>query len=292
MSLGRGLGALLTPTSPAGTVQTVAKNPSMPLSKNGVWEVPLTQLTPSADQPRKHFHPQELEELAESIRQHGVLEPILVAERPDGGFEIIAGERRYRAAKIAGLTTMPVVIKKLSPEVRLEVALIENIQRSDLNPIEEAFAYQRLIGEFDLTQQQVAEKVGKSRPVIANTIRLLDLPAPVQNALVARKISMSQARTLLALATAEEQLALLASMLGEKITVRELEQKVALRQQAAQPFRPNDAAKLYLEGKLRSALGAKVMIHDKGEKGDIIIKFHSKEELKDLVKKIIPDEEL
>lgn len=251
-----------------------------------VWEAPLTSIKPDENQPRKHFKPEELQELADSIKIHGVLEPLLVSEIADGRYQIIAGERRFRASKIAGLATVPVIVKKLAPEAKLEVALIENIQRADLNPLEEAFAYKRLMDEFNLTQQQVAEKVGKSRPAVANAVRLLDLPAPIQTALVEGKINMSQARTLLTLEKEADQLGMLASMLGEKISVRELEQKVALHQGITAPQERRDPNIAFLEGELRSALGAKVTISNKGEKGTITISYHSKEELTDLVKKI------
>jgi ParB family chromosome partitioning protein len=281
MSLGRGLSALITPSAP-----TIAKQTPTASADGKIWEIPLTNLKPSLNQPRKFFKPDELQELADSIKQYGVLEPLLVEEKTDGGYEIIAGERRYRASKLAGLTTVPVIVKKLAPVAKLEVALIENIQRADLNPLEEAFAYRRLMEEFGLTQQQVAEKVGKSRPVIANAVRLLDLPNPVQTALIEGKINMTQARTLLALEKPEDQLSMLGSMLGEKITVRELEQKVALHQGGSLAPERRDPNVTYLEGQLRTTLGAKVTISNKGEKGTITISYHSKEELGDLVKKI------
>lgn len=280
MSLGRGLGALL-PSSSAGT-----KTANIPRTDAPVWEVPLTKIKADANQPRKYFKPDELQELAESIKIHGILEPLLVSELPDGNYEIIAGERRFRAAKIVGLPTVPVIVKKLPAEAKLEVALIENVQRADLNALEEAFAYKRLMDEFGLTQQQVAEKVSKSRPVIANAVRLLELPMPIQNALVEGKINMSQARTLLALEKSADQLSMLASMLGEKISVRELEQKVALHQGITSPAERRDPNISFLESQLRSTLGAKVVISNKGEKGTITISYHSKEELGDLVKKI------
>ncbi len=280
MSLGRGLGALL-PSTPAPI-----KPASVPRADAPVWEVPLTKLRADANQPRKFFKPEELQELADSIKVHGVLEPLIVGELADGNFEIIAGERRFRAAKLAQLATVPVIVKKLAPEAKLEVALIENIQRADLNPLEEAFAYKRLMDEFGLTQQQVATKVSKSRPVIANAVRLLELPKEIQNALVEGKINMSQARTLLALDKNEDRLSMLASMLGEKISVRELEQKVALHQGVSTPSERRDPNLVYLEDQIRSVLGAKVVISNKGEKGTITISYHSKEELHDLVKKI------
>jgi len=283
MSLGRGLGALIS--------STTQKN-SLPKKTQGIipgekiWQVPLAAVHPSINQPRKHFKPEELQELAESIKQHGILQPLLVNEKTDGSYELIAGERRFRASKIVGLTTVPVVIKKIEGQEKLEVALIENIQRQDLNPLEEAFAYKRLIEEFGLTQQEVAEKVGKSRSAVANIVRLLDLPNAIQTALVEGKISMSQGRTLLSLEKEEEQLNMLSSMLGQKITVRELEKEVSKVHLHKNPVR-KDANTVYLEDKLRSVLGAKVSISQKGEEGSITISFYSQEELTDLIKKII-----
>lgn len=283
MSLGRGLGALISSTKKDSVIPQQSANVS---TGEKVWMVPVTTIKPSVNQPRKHFKPEELQELADSIKQHGVLQPLLVTEKTDGNYELIAGERRYRAAKIAGLTTVPVIIKKIEAQQKLEIALIENIQRQDLNALEEAFAYKRLIEEFGLTQEEVAQKVGKSRPAVANTIRLLDLPNAIQTALVEGKISMSQGRTLLSLETEQQQLDMLGSMLGKKITVRELEQEVSKTHLHKNPGR-KDANTVYLEDKMRAVLGAKVSISQKGEQGSITITFHSKQELGDLIKKII-----
>lgn len=284
MSLGRGLGALISSTTKKDSV--VLQQSANISAGEKVWMVPITAIKPSVNQPRKHFKPEELQELAESIKQHGILQPLLVTEKTDGNYELIAGERRYRASKIAGLSTVPVMIKKIEAQEKLEIALIENIQRQDLNALEEAFAYKRLMEEFGLTQEEVAEKVGKSRPTVANTVRLLDLPNAIQTALVEGKISMSQGRTLLSLETEQQQLDMLGSMLGKKITVRELEQEVNKTHLHKNPGR-KDANTVYLEDKMRSVLGAKVSISQKGEQGSITITFHSKQELGDLIKKII-----
>jgi ParB family chromosome partitioning protein len=208
-----------------------------------------------------------------------------VSELPDGGYQLIAGERRWQAAQMAHIATVPVIVKKLADEQRLEVALIENIQRQDLNALEEGFAYKRLIEEFGLTQEQVADKVGKSRPAIANMIRLLNLPEEVQNALVTGKISTGQARSLLTLDDKKQQLDMLASMLGEKMTVREVEKQV---QKTATPAKlaRRDPNLLYVEEQLRSALGTKVTVNGKDDKGAVVINYYSKDELKELIKKI------
>lgn len=284
MSLGKGLGALIAPSS-SRKKTTYATGEALHNNER-VWLVPVTEIKPNHQQPRREFNQVELEELASSIKEHGVLQPLLVAEHDDGGYEIIAGERRWRASQLAGLTVVPVMVKALPDQQRLEVALIENIQRADLNPLEEAFAYQRLIEEFGLTQQQVAERVGKSRPAIANTIRLLDLPEAVRQALVAGTINTGQARALLSLNTDEERLQMLSSLRGEKITVRELERTVAAKLQH-RPRGRRDPNLLYLEEQLRSTLGTKVNFTQKGEQGTITIYYYSNEERTEIIKKIV-----
>lgn len=280
MSLGRGLGALITPTT---------KNNSSSQAENEgkVWFIPVSKITPDPKQPRKQFKPEELDHLAASIKEHGVLQPLLVVEKTDGGYELVAGERRWRASQLAGLTTVPALIKKLADQQKLEVSLIENIQRQDLNALEEAFAYKRLMEEFSLTQQQVAERVGKSRPAVANAVRLLELPSQVQNALIEGKINSGQARALLALQSDIERLNMLSSMLGEKITVRDLERE-ANKQKVLnnRPIR-KDPNLLYLEDKLRAEFGTKVNITQKGLRGTIVIDYYSDEEMKRLVKKLL-----
>lgn len=281
MALGRGLSALISPHGNSASM--ITKNESG--SDQKIWFIPVNNILPNPGQPRRHFAPEELQELSASIKEYGVLQPILVTERTDGGYELVAGERRLRATKLAGLPTIPALIKKMADQAKLEVALVENIQRQDLNALEEAFAYKRLCDEFDLTQQAVADKLGKSRSAVANTIRLLDLPPAAQTALAEGKIGQSQARTLLALRTASEQLDLLQSMLGQKISVRELERTVT--QKTNGQFSRRDPNLMHLEDKMRSALGAQVTITKKGEKGTVVISYHSDEELKDLVEKII-----
>lgn len=280
MSLGRGLGALITPTA-KNNLSTVTAD------EGKVWFIPLSKVTADPNQPRKKFDQDELNQLAASIKEHGVLQPILVVEKNDGGYELVAGERRWRASHIAGMTTIPALIKKLADQQKVEISLIENIQRQDLDPIEEAFAYKRLMEEFNLTQQQVSDKVGKSRPAVANAVRLLDLPVEVQAALVDRKINSGQARALLSLSSAQEQLDMLASMMGEKITVREIEREA--NKQKVLNHRPirKDANLLFLEDKLRAEFGTKVNITQKGDRGTVVIDYYSQEELKRVVKKLL-----
>lgn len=250
----------------------------------GIWNIPITEIVPNSEQPRKNFSHQDLEDLVLSIKKYGVLQPITVTERADGGYELIAGERRLRASQIAGMATIPAIVRSATQQEKLELALIENIQRQNLNPIEEAFAFKRLIEEFELTQQEVADNVGKSRPVVANTIRLLDLPEEIQKALMDGKISSGKARALLSLTDTREQLALFHSMVGEGITVRDVEREVAAKGEQSRKGSirrdPNIAAQ---EKLIEERLGTKVQIHLRGEKGTIEIQFFSKEELKRLI---------
>lgn len=282
--MGRGLGAILTPTT-GRKKQTLGEVGEVGKTSERVWLIPLSEITPNPDQPRRNFKPEELQELAESIKVHGVLQPIIVAEKEDGGYTLVAGERRFRASKMLNLQSIPALVKSFEGEQQLEVALIENIQRAELNALEEAFAYQRLIEEFGLTQQQVAEKVGKSRPAVANTIRLLTLPEAAQKALVENKISMGQARALLSISDQNQQLEMLKSMMGEKITVRELEEKVREKKGVKSGRRDPNVA--YIEEELRGALGTKVTMTQKGESGTITIHFFSKDELEEIVRKIV-----
>lgn len=281
MALGKGLGALIAGAPKQFKTETSAANASD--GQERIWHIPVTAISPGANQPRKNFTGPELEDLANSIKEHGILQPLIVTERIDGGYELIAGERRWRAAQLAGLANVPAVIKKLADRQKLEIALIENIQRENLTPIEEAFAYQRLMEEFSLTQEQVAAKVGKSRPAVANMIRLLSLPAEIQAALTDKRINMSQARALLSLSDQKQQLDMLSSMLGQRITVRELERTVSKQTSHKSHRDPNVA---YLEDQLRTVLGTKVAITKKGERGTIVIDFYSEEELKRLIKTI------
>lgn len=298
MSLGRGLGALISPSSnkkpdvspvslpkaPVVVPRTVEKQEEKS-SENNLWFVPVNKIVSNSKQPRKNFKVEALNELADSIKKHGILQPLLLAEKSDGNYEIIAGERRWRAAKMAGLATVPATVKQYKEQEKLEIALIENVQRADLNPLEEAFAYERLIKEFDLTQEEVANQVGKSRSAIANTIRLLELPEKVKEALVEGKINPGQARALLSLPGEIERLEMLSSMLGQKITVRELEREAQKIRIKKVPLK-RDANLLFLEEKLREALGTKVSISARGESGSINISYYSKEELVQLIRKI------
>lgn len=287
MALGKGLQSLI-PQQKKSIRNIIRKETGMTsFDSEKVWQIPLSEIVPNREQPRKRFSEEDLADLVLSIQTHGVLQPITVMEREDGGYELIAGERRLRASEMAGKTTVPALVRVASRREQLELALIENIQRADLNPIEEAFAYDRLMSEFGLTQQEVADRVGKSRPAVANTIRLLELPNQIQAALIEEKISMGKARALLGLQTEAEQMAMFQSMMGERMTVRDVEHSV--RQQDTKSSKgsvrrdPNIRAQEQL---IEERLGAKVRITKKGEQGTIVVEFHSKDEFRRILEEL------
>ncbi len=249
--------------------------------------VRLSDIEPKQEQPRKRFNEDSIVELADSIRQVGVIQP-LILQKVEDHYEIIAGERRYRAARLAGLKEVPSVIRDLSEQQVLEIALIENIQREDLNPMEEAQAYQRLIKEFKLKQDEVAEKVGKSRAAVANSLRLLKLSKKVQEMLVEEMISSGHARALLAVDNAEQQYILAVRIFDEKLSVREVEkiirsvQKQKEEEQVVEEKQilSNEVIYKDLEEQMKSLLGTKVSIHRKNDnQGKIEIAYYSEEEL-------------
>lgn len=287
MALGKGLQSLI-PQQKRSIRSIIRKETGMTsFDSEKVWQIPLSEIVPNREQPRKRFSEADLADLVLSIQTHGVLQPITVMEREDGGYELIAGERRLRASQMAGKTTIPALVRVASRREQLELALIENIQRADLNPIEEAFAYDRLISEFGLTQQEMADRVGKSRPAVANTIRLLDLPNPIQAALIEGTISMGKARALLGLHTEADQLAMFQSMMGEGITVRDVEHSVRQGGNASGKGSvrrdPNIRAQEQL---IEERLGAKVRITKKGDRGTITIEFHSKDEFRRILEEV------
>jgi ParB family chromosome partitioning protein len=276
-ALGRGLRALI-PEVPSTGMATPGGSSQ---------EIDLDLLRPNPDQPRQAVDDARLEELAQSIRAHGVIQPIVVTKREDGaGFEIIAGERRWRAAQRAGLLKVPVVVREMSRTKRLEVALIENIQREDLNPIEAAAAYRRLADDFGMTQQQIAEAVGKERATVANYQRLLGLPAEVQTDVAAGRLTMGHARALAGLGDAGDQLAVARRIRQGDLSVRDAE---ALVKRTATP-EPEPTAKTpsadvhvrAAEERLRLSLGTRVRIVHRGKRGRIEISFTSENELQRL----------
>ena len=249
--------------------------------------VKITRVEPNREQPRKHFDEDALQELADSIKQFGLLQPILVQDRKDY-YEIIAGERRWRAAKLAGLKEVPVIIKNYTEQEIVEIALIENIQREDLNPIEEAQAYKKLLTEFNLKQDEVAERVSKSRAAVTNSIRLLKLGEKVQQMVIDDMISTGHARALLAVDDLDEQYNLAQKIFDEKLSVREVEKLVKNLHKAPKPKKADDKTLqvIYqdIEEKLKQKLGTKVSIAAKGEgAGKIEIEFYSHEDLDRLI---------
>ena len=249
----------------------------------GVVLVKITSVEPNRKQPRKNFDEDKLQELADSIKQVGMLEPPLVQDRKDH-YEIIAGERRWRAAKLAGLKEIPVIIRDYSEQEIMEISLIENIQREDLNPIEEAQAFKRLLTEFNLKQDEVAERVSKSRAAVTNSIRLLKLSDDVQQMVIDDMISTGHARALLAIEDHEEQYALAQKIFDEKLSVRDVEKLVKNLHKPAKPKKLDDktmqAIYLDIEEKLKQRLSTKVTVTSKGEGvGKIEIEFYSHDDL-------------
>jgi ParB family transcriptional regulator, chromosome partitioning protein len=274
-ALGKGIGALLGESA----VETAAAA-----------EVLLSKLQPNPQQPRQEFDDAGLRELADSIRDKGVLQPVLVEEGQDGSYVIIAGERRVRAARLAGLSRIPVIVRRFTTEEKLEIAIIENVQRENLTPIEEAQAYRRLMEMSSLSQEQVAQKVGKDRSTVANTIRLLKLPPEAQEALSKGEITPGHARALLMAGSPADQAALLKRMLAEGISVREAEssagssgkgRNASARTGKGKP--PTAAGKdpdlLDLERRLIEKLGTKVEVKGTGSQGRVEISYFSAEDL-------------
>ncbi|RMD51908.1 ParB/RepB/Spo0J family partition protein [Candidatus Parcubacteria bacterium] len=279
--LGRGLGSLIPPKitpKPGTEAAKVAETPET--------EIPVEKIVENPHQPRVYFSPADLEDLVSSIKKHGIIQPLLVTKKQDGTYELIAGERRLRSARMLGLKTVPAVVRKdASEQEKLELALIENIQRQNLNAIEEAKAYKSLADLFSVGYAEIGQRVGKSKSYIANAIRLLDLPEDMQEAVMEGKISRSHARTLLSETDPDRQRELFNRLIrGEKITVREMESKTGRSSRRAQKKQdPNIAA---IEEELRNSLGTKVKLSFNGSTGKIVIHFYSKEEFKNLVKKL------
>ncbi|MDQ3018592.1 MAG: ParB/RepB/Spo0J family partition protein [bacterium] len=252
-----------------------------------IQELDITKIVPNPFQPRKIFRPEALQELADSIREHGVIQPLVVTETPNG-YEIVVGERRFRASQLAGLAKIPAIVKKtLHDQTKLEVALIENIQRQELNAIEEAQAYDRLIKTFNMTQEQVAKKVGKSRPAITNTLRLLNLPAEIQRGVVEGKITEGHARAILGLPDIEKQILMFQLIQEQGLNVRQVEAKVReivvkRKMDAAMP----DPKLMAIESELRGKLGAQVKIQRQGRGGRITIEFFSDEDLDEILNRM------
>lgn len=250
-------------------------------------KVKTSKIEPNKEQPRRNFDEDALIELAESIKQHGVLQPLLVQERK-GYYEIIAGERRWRAAKLAGVKEVPVIIKNFTDQEILEISLIENIQRENLNPIEEAIAYKRLLEEFHLKQDEIAERVSKSRTAVTNAMRLLKLDERVQQMVVEEKLSTGHARALLALEDMELQYLMACRVFDEKMSVRDVEKLVKVlnnpKKEAKKPVEVNQAVYEDMSERLKQLMGTKVQILPRNnEKGKIEIEYYSSDELERII---------
>lgn len=248
--------------------------------------MPLGDIEPNRDQPRKQFESAALADLADSIRQYGVLQPLMVRPMPDGTYQLVAGERRWRAARMAGLSEVPVVIRELTDTEAMALALIENLQREDLNPMEEASGYRDLMERFGLTQEQVSAKVGKSRPVVTNAMRLLNLPDKVRSMVENQQISAGHARALLSLEDEEEICALAEEIVKRGLSVRQIEAAVKKRkkeekQTPAQRIWDNSYF-TEVELALTESLSRKVKVAGDGEKGRLTIEFYGEEDLRNL----------
>ncbi len=285
--LGKGLDSLIPDNKKAlereKKVEVVEKIVEKPVEI----KLGINEIEPNRDQPRKKFDEESLQELADSIRQFGVLQPLIVQEREDY-YEIIAGERRWRAAKLAGLKEVPVVIRKMSEQEIVEISLIENIQRENLNPIEEAEAYRRLLTEFHLKQEEVAERVAKSRTAVTNSMRLLKLDERVQQMVIEGMLSTGHARALLSVEDPEIQFQMANKVYNEKLSVRDVE-KLVKRIGKTKPVKKErnfqqDAVYKDLEERMKASLGTKVSISRKDDKkGKIEIEYYSMEELERLM---------
>lgn len=286
--LGRGLDAIFLDN-------TLMENAAD--KENTISTLKISLIDPKSDQPRKYFDKEALEELSESIRENGLLQPILVREYAEGRYQIIAGERRFRACKLAGLTEIPAIVLDRDDKAAAQIALIENIQREDLNPLEEAMAYKALKDEYGMTQEELSEKIGKSRSAIANSIRLLDLPDPILAMVAARELSAGHARTLLGVKDREDMI-LLAQIASEQdLSVRQLEEQVKKINRAKKVVKEDDEDEApfvdyfrEMELKIQRQLGRKVKISDKGSKKTLTLFYEDNEDLDELLKVICGDD--
>jgi ParB family chromosome partitioning protein len=282
--LGRGLDAL---------IPSMEFLPEGQEFQAGVNQVAIEQILPNPRQPRINFDAQELGELAASIRQHGVIQPLIVTRGVQGDqYILVAGERRLLAARQAGLDRVPVLVREASEQQRLELALIENVQRADLDPLEAAEAYRQLVDDFHLSHEEIADRVGKSRVTVTNTLRLLKLPEAIKRALIDKRISEGHARALLALPTPQAQLAVLRTILAHDLNVRQAEELVRKMSGEKQPAKPRSqqAPEISdLQSRLEASLGTRVSLKPRGEGGVVSIHYYSNEELDALVSRLLKD---
>jgi len=267
--------------------------------KGGPEWLDIDLIAPNPEQPRTHFEPEQLRELSDSIRQHGIIQPLVVTRDPDGGYRLVAGERRLQAARLAGLETVPVVIREVADDELLELALVENIQRADLNAIEEALAYRRLVDEYGLTQEEAAQRVGKSRVTVANALRLLQLEQEIRRSLVGGEITEGHARALLGLPEGSSRTAAWQEVVKKQLSVRETEALV--RREIARASAPpaiggqpattsrRDAAISDVETRLRQALSTRVTVVPQRKGARITIECYSAEEFDNVVNTLLGD---
>lgn len=263
--LGKGLGALIT---------------SEETEDSGVREIRITDIEPNSSQPRKYFNDEKLSQLAESIKQHGVVQPLIV-QRDGDVYKIVAGERRWRASRLAGLQTVPAIVRDLSNKQVMEIALIENLQREDLNPVEEAEAYDKLISDFNMTQEEISATVGKSRPAIANSLRLLSLQDKIKTRLIAGEITSGHARALLAINDTTLQLKAVEEIIKKELNVRDTELLVKrlTKQKILKKKETSDVEYHAIEERFREVFGTKVKIMNNKKNGKILIEYYSLDEL-------------
>jgi ParB family chromosome partitioning protein len=292
-SLGRGLDALLSQAAPPGSAADTASVDADPR----LTQLPIDVLERGRYQPRVDMREETLTELAESIRAQGIVQPIVVRPLPNPAgkaekrYEIVAGERRWRAAQLAGLDSVPAVVRELSDHAALAIALIENIQRENLNPIEEAVSLRRLVDEFDMTHGSVAEAVGRSRAAVSNLLRLLELPVPVRKMLEERELDMGHARAILGITSVQMQTEIAQRAIENGWSVRATEQAVrAVNSSGGKPkqrsSQPKDPDIVRMEQELSERLGAPVQVEHKGKSGRLMIRFHSLEELEGILEHI------
>jgi len=287
MSKKRGLGKGLDALIPTGSDQIQ--------SRGGMLQVPVENIQPNPRQPRTSPEMENISQLADSISEHGILQPLVVLPKDAGGsYTLIAGERRLRAAEKAGLEFVPVIVREANEQQQLEWALVENLQRSDLNPLEIANGYLQLADEFDLSHAEIAKRVGKNRATVSNTLRLLKLSAAVRGALIENKISEGHARALLSLPTAQAQSAALQSILERELSVRQVEelvQRLLGERRKKKPKTKHSPEETALENQLRDALGTRVTLKRGRRGGSLVIRFFSDEELNALVDRLLASSE-
>ena len=261
---------------------------------NGPVTLRISEIEPNRGQPRKEFEESALADLADSIREHGVIQPLLVRPLPTGGYQLVAGERRWRASRMAGLSEVPVVIRELSDHETMELALIENLQRQDLNPMEEALGYQSLMEEYQMTQEEVARVIGKSRPAIANSLRLLALPQPVVKLIEEGKLSAGHGRALLALENEASFLVAALTAVKKHLSVREMEKLARSVPKNGKAPAKKEADRYYTEWELAltQTLGRQVTITGKGKSQKLSIEFFDKDDLAALAKRLCGEEEI